>query len=114
MSSLFYFEAIGRRVSLFSAIKITDPRSDFSLIFKTPKPLASKAFPFYYGSDLSKSFNHVFQKEAKILDDDFPFYPYDPFIEYFFSNVKFVWKEPFIKDQTIEINFFKEAFIFQE
>lgn len=98
----------------FSAIKIHDPRSDFSLTFKTPKQLESKAFPFYYGSDETKTFDYVFKGESIILDNEFPFYPYEPFIDYVFKNVNFNWKEPFTKDEIIEINFFKEIFIYQD
>ncbi len=97
----------------FSAIKITDLKSDHSLIFKTPGSLNSIAFPLYKDSDLSKSFVNIFEKETKILNDEFPFYPYEPFIEYFFQNLSFTWEKELEKDIVVEITYFKESFIYQ-
>ena len=50
------------------------------------KKYESVAYPFYYGSDMTKSYAEVF-KNSKILNERYPFYIYDDYLDYLIKKI---------------------------
>ena len=68
-----------------SAIRFFDDETNYYFEIKS-KNYSSIAFPFYYNSDLSKSYDRVF--ENIFLNDSFPFYIYDKFLDHLKKIIK--------------------------
>ena len=64
-----------------SAIRFYDIEEKYYFEIKS-KDYSSVGFPFYYKSDVTKTYKNVFDSKLKILNKDHPFYIYEEYINY--------------------------------